>query len=41
VRAYVDIPYVSLALGAILAEAAQARRSTLPLILLGLAAAQT
>jgi hypothetical protein len=37
VRAYVDIPYVALALGAILAEARKPGRGTLPLILLGLA----
>ena len=37
VRAYVDIPYVALALGAILAEARRPRRGVLPLILLGLA----
>jgi hypothetical protein len=37
VRAYVDIAFVALALGAILAEARRPRRGTLPLILLGLA----
>ena len=35
-RAYVDIPYVALVLGAILAEARRPR-TTLPLILLALA----
>jgi hypothetical protein len=37
VRAYVDIPYVALVLGAILAQARRPRTSALPLVLLALA----